>query len=145
MIQGPVTSPSPSISARTNLPPGLEDKVLRLITDAARTPGKTITRRMLVWKTFNVNVSERELSNNRYDRQVRQAIENLRMRGYPIISSSAGKGYSIISDRDENEKMIGEMESRREALAEQIRALRRSYNLQPRAQAQQVTQPGLLP
>jgi hypothetical protein len=119
--------------------------VLGFIVEAARAPGKTITRKMLVWKVFNIVVNEQELNNNRYDRQNRQAIENLRDRGYPIISSAAGKGYTIISDRIEIEKMITEMESRREALARQIRALRNSYGLQPRQALQQpATQPGLM-
>jgi hypothetical protein len=124
---------------------GLEKKVLGFIVEASKTPGKTINRRMLVWKVFGVSVNEQELNNNRLDRQIRQSIENLRLRGYPIISSAAGKGYTIISDRAEIEKMIAEMESRRESLADQIRALRNNYGLRPVTQVKPAaTQPGLL-
>jgi hypothetical protein len=120
-----------------HLPPGIEQKVLTCIADASRTPSRTITRRMLIWKVFGASVSEQQLNNNRLDRQVRKAIENLRLRGYPIVSSSAGKGYGLVTDRKEIEGMISEMEGRREALAEQIRALRRANNLPATYQAPQ--------
>jgi hypothetical protein len=99
---------------------------------------------MLIFKTYGVTVSEQQLNNNRLDRQIRKAIENLRTRGYPIVSSSAGKGYSLVTSRTEIEGMISEMEARREALAVQIRALRTVNHLSSTfTPPVKVTQPGL--
>ena len=128
-----------------NMPPDLEQKVLVLISQATRTPGKTISRRRLIYDVFRHVIPENELANSAEDRQIRKAIENLRLRGQPIISSSASKGYSLLTDKHEIEKMITEMESRRESLADQIRSLRNTYGLAPRALAPIVRQPSLLP
>lgn len=62
-------------------------------------------------------------ANSVNDRKVRLAIASLQSQGYPILSDSGAGGYWL-GNADEIEAYIAELESRRAALAEKIKALR---------------------
>lgn len=62
------------------------------------------------------------------DRKVRLAIASLQEQGYPILSDS-GEGGRWLAKPEEIETYVAELESRREALAQKIRALRQADKL----------------
>ena len=60
------------------------------------------------------------------DRQVRDAIAELRNQGYPIVSNSGAPGYYY--DPGKVDEIIADMESRIQKMARTVRAMRRGRN-----------------
>ena len=56
------------------------------------------------------------------DRQVRDAIKQLRDEGYPIISNSGGAGYYF--DPSRKDEIIADLESRIQKMSRTVKALR---------------------
>lgn len=119
--------------------PEFENKVLEIIKEFTDR-GYSATRTMMIYRLFKRIVNPAALANDTDDRQIRRAIENLRQRGYPIVSTSGDKGYTLVTDRAEIEKMIAELESRRERMADQIRALRNTNKIHEISTAPQLVQ-----
>lgn len=63
------------------------------------------------------------------DRKIRKAIEALRGRLIPIVSSSGESGYRLDTSRETVRKMISEWASRREKLQNLINAAAKFYEM----------------
>ena len=100
-----------------------ERRVFQALADRA---GEKVTRPELVFAVFNVYVQQSELGNCTEDRKVRECIERLQRREYPILASSGEAGYVLLADDEELNKYILELASRRDRLVEKIAALMRS-------------------
>jgi len=101
----------------------LERRVFEILAEKA---GQTITRPDLVFAVFAVYVQQAELTNNKYDRQIRECIERLRDRDYPIHSSSGEAGYCLTTDEAAIDEYINEQRSRMNKLESRIHAALRS-------------------
>lgn len=64
-----------------------------------------------------------------HDRKIRKAIETLRKRLFPIVSTSSQAGYRLDVTKEAAEKMMAELQSRKERLQEQINAVSKFYQL----------------
>lgn len=86
------------------------------------------------------------LSNSHEDRKIRKAIESLRRRLVPIVSTSSQAGYRLDASPEAIEKMLSELRSRRARIDEQIKSVEQFYIIpesMPEAPAT-VLQPSLL-
>lgn len=101
----------------------LERKVFEALS---KRNGQPMTRGDLVFEIFGEYVQKSELSSNTNDRKIREAIERLRKRDFPIHSSSGEAGYMLTADEEAIDEYIGEQEARIERLRENIIAARRS-------------------
>lgn len=101
----------------------LQRRVFQALADHA---GEKVTRPDLVFAVFGHYVQQGALGNNTDDRKIRECIEALQMREYPILSSSGEAGYVLLADEAELDKYVAELASRRERLSEKIGALQRS-------------------
>ena len=101
---------------RDGKPEDLSKTVLNILSEAL-VDGERVDRKVLVERAFD------QPTNSTNDRKVRRAIEELRQQGYCILSDSGEGGYWF-GNPIERECFILELESRRERLAETIRALR---------------------
>lgn len=70
-----------------------------------------------------------KVDGNNEDRKIRKAIERLRQRLFPIVSTSSKPGYRLDTSRDAVQKMIREMESRRDRMNEQIEVASKFYDI----------------
>ena len=96
----------------------LERKVLDALLKA---PGG-ITRRGLIRVVYGVE-AQRNLSNDSHDRKIRKAIESLRNRMIPIISSSGKAGYRLDTSPEAIRNMIRELKSRIAHMEQKIEAI----------------------
>jgi len=101
----------------------LERKVLSALIAHA---GEKITRPELVFSVYGVYVQQSSLNASLEDRKIREAIERLQRKEYPILASSGAAGYVLASDDAELDSYLGEIVSRQNTLIEKERALRRS-------------------
>lgn len=101
--------------------PGLERRIMDILSRHIGRENR-IRRADLVRRAIYGDGSFARISPSD-DRKVRMAIANLQAQGYPILSDS-GEGGRWLARMDEVEPYIAELESRREALAVKIRALR---------------------
>lgn len=101
----------------------LERKVLQVLIDKA---GTRVTRPQLVYEVFGVTVEQAELSASTEDRKIRECIENLQKRDYPIMASSGQPGYVLAADESVLDAYIAEIGSRIANMQEKQSALRRS-------------------
>ena len=67
------------------------------------------------------NAKDIGLSNSHEDRKIRKAIESLRHRLVPIVSTSSQAGYRLDASPEAIGKMLSELYSRRAHLDEQIK------------------------
>jgi len=79
-----------------------------------------------VFGVFGEYVQNSQLANNANDRRVREAIERLQQREFPILASSGAAGYVLAADDSELDAYLAEIISRQNQLMEKERALRRS-------------------
>ncbi len=70
-----------------------------------------------------------DLSRNTDDRKIRKAIERLRQRLFPVISTSAKAGYRLDVSREAVQKMITELQRRKMRIQEQIDAASKFYEI----------------
>ena len=103
----------------------LERKVLDALLKA---PGG-ITRRGLVRAIYGVE-AQRNLSNDPHDRKIRKAIESLRDRMIPIVSSSGKAGYRLDTSPEAIQNMIRELKSRIAHMEQKIEAIQQHYDIQ---------------
>lgn len=101
----------------------LERRVLSALINHA---GERVTRPQLVFEVFGVYVQSCELANNTDDRKVREAIERLQRREFPILASSGQAGYILVTDDKELDDYVGEIVSRVNQMQEKANALRKS-------------------
>jgi hypothetical protein len=101
----------------------LERKVLQVLIDHA---GTRVTRPQLVMDIFGIEVEQAELTGNYQDRQIRECIEHLQKRDYPIMASSGTPGYVLAADETVLDAYIAEIGSRIANMQEKQSALRRS-------------------
>ena len=101
----------------------LERKVLQVLVDRA---GVRVTRPDLVLQVFGVTVEQAELSASTEDRKIRECIERLQRRDYPIMASSGTPGYVLAADETVLDAYIAEIGSRIANMQEKQSALRRS-------------------
>lgn len=102
--------------------PALETKVLDTLTENPA----GVTRIQLVTTIYGT-APVANLSMDKRDRKIRRAIESLRKRFVPIISSSGGSGYRIDASTESIDAMIGEWESRIAEMRKQVNAARKFY------------------
>jgi DNA-binding winged helix-turn-helix (wHTH) protein len=123
----------------------LERKVLEAFLEK---PGERISRPDLVFAVFGVYVQQKELSSSVHDRKIRECIETLQRKSYPIVSSSGEPGYILAADDDVADAYIAEIGSRIEAMKEKKDALQNSKKFTPFIrqwrEARQAVQPRLL-
>lgn len=98
-------------------------KVLTVLIEHA---GERVTRPQFVFEVFGVICTQGTLSNSKEDRQIRDAIEQLQQREYPILSSSGAAGYILAIDDSELDAYVAEIVTRQNSLAEKATALRKS-------------------
>lgn len=70
-----------------------------------------------------------KIGGNTDDRKIRKAIERLRQRLFPIISTSGKAGYRLDASRESVEKMIRELQSRQAHIQQQIEAASKFYDI----------------
>ncbi len=70
-----------------------------------------------------------KIDGNGDDRKIRKAIEKLRKRLFPVVSTSGRPGYRLDVSRAAAEKMVAELNSRIEHMREQVEAVQKFYRL----------------
>jgi hypothetical protein len=105
----------------------LERKVLAALVERA---GKRVTRQQLIAIVFGEDALLRAmrggLANNTDDRKIRECIEALQDKDFPIVSSSGKPGYIMAADEATTEAYISEIGSRINQMLKKQAALRRS-------------------
>ena len=101
----------------------LQRKVFELLRDYPQ----GYTRQELVYAIFGY-VPIR-IDGNTDDRKIRKAIERLRKRLFPIVSTSGQPGYRLDVSREAIQKMLAELRSRRDHIQEQINAVAKFYEM----------------
>ena len=104
-------------------------KLERKVLDALLKAPNGITRRGLVRAIYGME-AQRNLSNDPHDRKIRKAIESLRNRMIPIVSSSGKAGYRLDTSPEAIQNMIAELKSRIAHMEQKIEALQQHYGLQ---------------
>ncbi|MBN1451265.1 MAG: hypothetical protein JW963_09640 [Anaerolineales bacterium] len=102
----------------------LERKVLEVLLKA---PGG-ITRRGSVRTIYGIE-AQSNLSNDPHDRKIRKAIENLRKRMIPIVSSSGKAGYRLDTSPEAIQNMTRELKSRIAHLEQRLEEACQFYDL----------------
>lgn len=95
----------------------LERRVFQVFLDHQ---GERISRSALIKIIFDVDVSPDHLANDIHDRQIREVIERLQNRDYPILASSGQAGYILTDDDAEIAAYIAEISSRAERMREKV-------------------------
>lgn len=96
----------------------------RAIFEALRNNPQGLTRRALVAAVYHTAPSG-NLSNDTRDRKIRLAIQKLREKGVPIISSSGLAGYKLDASPEGRARMLADLESRKARIEELIRRVQR--------------------
>lgn len=86
-----------------------------------------LSRQDLVMKIFGY--WPETLEGNTDDRKIRKAIERLRKRLFPILSTSGKPGYRLDISREAVHKMLTELRSRKKHIDEQIDATLKFYEI----------------
>ena len=102
----------------------LERKVL----DALMKAPNGITRRGLIRVVYGVE-AQGNLSNDPHDRKIRKAIERLRNRMIPIVSSSGKAGYRLDTSPEAIQNMSAELRSRIAHLEQRLEEACQFYDL----------------
>jgi hypothetical protein len=107
---------------RADMPPGLKRRVLHILSGHKGSDNR-IARINLVKQAFNI-FSNDEVTETQ-DRQVRDAIAELRRARHMICSDSGEGGYFIAGNYEEVLRIAAEMDSRAMDLLEKSRILKR--------------------
>lgn len=86
-----------------------------------------LTRRGLIRVVFDEE-AQKNLSNDTRDRKIRKAIESLREKGVPIVSTSGKAGYKLETDQEKIVEMLSEMKSRIAHLERKVQAIQMFSN-----------------
>jgi len=100
----------------------------RKVFDALLKAPNGITRRGLIRVVYSVE-AQRNLSNDPHDRKIRKAIESLRKRMIPIVSSSGKAGYRLDTSPEAIQNMIAELRSRIAHLEQRLEEACQFYDL----------------
>src|SRR5512133_3049917 len=96
----------------------LNERVLKVITDANPTKDHRLTKEAIAVKIFgNYNPT--------IDRNIRDSITELTIAGHPICATSDASGYYIARDYAEAEQCIAELRSRANVYSEKIDGIKR--------------------
>lgn len=106
---------------------GQLDHLQRQVYQLLRDHPEGLDRYQLVYRIFGY--LPLTLEGNNDDRKIRKAIERLRQRLFPIVSTSSQPGYRLDASREAIFKMIHELQSRRARIDEQIAAASKFYNI----------------
>lgn len=70
-----------------------------------------------------------KIDGNTHDRKIRKAIEKLRNRNFPIVSTSGQPGYRLDTSKEAAEKMLAELHSRISHMQEQAKAVSKFWKI----------------
>ncbi len=101
----------------------LEEIKGKILEALLRAP-QGLTRKGLIRVVF-AEEAQKNLSNDTRDRKIRKAIESLRDRGIPIVSTSGKAGYKLETDPGKIAEMLGEMRSRIAHLEQKVESMQR--------------------
>ncbi len=102
-------------------------RVQRQVFELLRDNPDGLDRYQLVGKIYGyIPVS---LTGNTDDRKIRKAIEAMRKRLYPIVSTSGKPGYRLDVSREAAEKMLAELHSRIRHMQEQAEAVSKFWEI----------------
>lgn len=99
------------------------DALERAIFEALKRNPDGLSRQELIRIIYGENRSATH-NNDTADRKIRKAIESLRNKGVPILSSSGKAGYRLDASEEAKNEMIAELMSRRNKLDELIQRIR---------------------
>lgn len=117
-------------------------KLERQVFNILKSHPDGVTRKNLVFNIYNVSVSD--LNGSTHDRKIRKAIESLRNRLVPIVSSSGAPGYKLDVSREHIEQMMGEWRSRISELTKRLNAAAKFYEMpEYYLEPEDATQPAL--
>ena len=114
----------------------LNQRVLRVITDARPTIYKRISREaisMRIYDRFDTST----------DRKIRDAITELCIQGHSICATSDIQGYYLAKDYQEAEQCIAELRSRSDVYNQKIEGIKRGLLNQPKPEMREAVQMGL--
>lgn len=106
---------------------GKLEKIKRKILEALLRAPQGLTRKGLIRVVFDEE-AQKNLSNDTRDRKIRKAIESLRDRGVPIVSTSGKAGYKLETDPEKIAEMLDEMKSRIAHLNQKVQAIQTFSN-----------------
>ena len=87
-----------------------EKKVFQVFTHRI---GQRISREFLLQEVFGIIITDREYLNmDSHDRMIRKHIESLRLKGFPIVSTSSDAGYVMTDDPEQIDACIAELVAR---------------------------------
>lgn len=105
-------------------------EIERKVFNALKRNPAGLKREQLVAIVFGAAVKAGTLLNNDpKDRKVRKAIESLRGRMVPIVSSSGQAGYRLDTSREARERMLADLISRRDHLTALISLAAKFYEM----------------
>jgi hypothetical protein len=104
-------------------------EIERKVYQALERNPKGLKRQQLVAMVFGQVTGMQIVNNNTKDRKVRKAIESLRARLVPIVSSSAEAGYRLDTSAEGRRRMVQDLISRRDKLSDLIRRAEKFYSL----------------
>lgn len=91
--------------------------------------GESISRQELIFDVCGAMVDKEILSGDADDRRIRKCIERLRYKGFPIVSSSSGNGYSLVDDPQKMDTYLAEERARADHIQKKIQALYRARRM----------------
>ena len=101
-----------------------EKKVFHVFTHRI---GQRISREFLLQEVFGIIITDREYLNmDSHDRMIRKHIESLRLKGFPIVSTSSDAGYVMTDDPEQIDACIAEESNRILHLENKIQMLYRA-------------------
>lgn len=101
----------------------LERQVFILLKDSS----VGLNRKQLVFQIFGYWPDQ--IEGNSDDRMIRKAIQRLRERLVPIVSTSGKAGYRMDVSRDGVDQMLGELRRKRDLLNKQIESTLKFYEI----------------
>lgn len=104
----------------------LDDLQRRVFTLLKQNPDG-LSREQLVYNIFSYWPGL--LEGNTDDRKIRKAIQRLRERLVPIVSSSGKAGYRLDISRDGVDKMLAELRAKKTLLEQQIESTLKFYEI----------------
>ena len=121
---------------------GEMSKLQRDVYNLLKQNPEGLTRQELVLKIYGYRPVRLEACAD--DRKIRKAIEKLRQRLFPIVSTSSQPGYRLDFSRQAVAKMLGELQSRRDHIQEQINSAAKFYQMPEYSEQVNATQGRLL-
>lgn len=102
-------------------------KLQRQVFELLRDNSDGLDRYQLVTKIYGY--IPLKIDGNTHDRKVRKAIEKLRSRNFPIVSTSGRPGYRLDTSKEAAEKMLAELHSRIRHMQEQAEAVSKFWRI----------------